>query len=78
MGLKILIVDDQKMVREGLHSLLGMNPNIELITEAEDGHQALKLVTELKPDVVIMDVIMPSLNGIEQPDASWPKFHSQK
>jgi len=65
MGIKILVVDDQKMIRNGLRNLIEKQPNIEFIGETEDGLTAVKMAEKLMPDVVLMDVIMPGLNGIE-------------
>ncbi len=65
MEIKVIIVDDHKIMREGLRFLLKDKPNIKVIGEAENGRQALSLVDKLKPDIVIMDVAMPDLNGIE-------------
>jgi len=60
-----LIADDHRIMREGLRSLLEKSGNFECIAEAEDGYQAVKLAMELRPDIVIMDIAMPNLNGIE-------------
>jgi len=65
MTIRVLIVDDQGMVRSGFRVLLNAQPDIEVAGEAENGEQALSAVTELKPDVVLMDVRMPVLNGLE-------------
>jgi len=65
MSIKVFIVDDHKMMCEGLRSLLGNNPDIEVVGEACNGREAIKIVLELKPDIVIMDINMPDLNGIE-------------
>ena len=65
MGLRVLIVDDHKIMREGLRSLLEKQPDIEAVTEAESAQKALKLVEEFTPNLIIIDVVMPSLNGIE-------------
>jgi DNA-binding NarL/FixJ family response regulator len=65
MTIKILIADDHKIVREGLRALIGKQPGMEIIAEAENGRTAVELVQKLLPDVVIMDVAMPDLNGIE-------------
>jgi len=65
MAMRVLIVDDHKLVREGLRSLLEKEPDMKVIGEAEDGHTALSLVQQESPDVVIVDVAMPNLNGIE-------------
>ena len=65
MCVRILIVDDHQIVREGLISLINKQPDMEVVGEAEDGRSAVKLVNKLKPDVVVMDISMPDLNGIE-------------
>jgi DNA-binding NarL/FixJ family response regulator len=65
MTIRVLIVDDQGMVRSGFRVLLNAQPDIEVAGEAENGERALAAVTELKPDVVLMDVRMPVLNGLE-------------
>ena len=65
MKIKILIADDHGIVREGLRSLLGKQAEMEIIGEADDGRKALDLVRELEPDVVIMDISMPNLNGVD-------------
>ena len=63
--MKILIADDHGIVRQGLTSLMKKQPNIEVVGQAKDGREALDLVRELLPDVVIMDVSMPNLNGAD-------------
>jgi len=65
MSIGILLVDDHAIIRQGLRSLLEKQPDLEVLAEAEDGRRAIELVRELRPDIVIMDVTMPSLNGIE-------------
>jgi two-component system response regulator NreC len=65
MGIRIIIADDHKVVRQGLTMLIQKEPNMEVLAEAEDGRQAVALVKELIPHVVVMDVKMPNLNGIE-------------
>lgn len=65
MGIRIIIADDHKIVRQGLTSLIHKEPNMEVLAEAEDGRRAVTLVKELLPQVVVMDVKMPHLNGIE-------------
>ena len=65
MKIKILLADDHKIVREGIRTLIEKQPGLEVIGEADSGRMALKLALELKPDVVIMDITMPDLNGIE-------------
>ncbi|WP_406371747.1 response regulator transcription factor [Streptomyces sp. NBC_01550] len=63
--IRVLIVDDQMMVREGFSVLLGAMPGIEVVGEAVDGRQAIAQAAALRPDVVLMDIRMPELNGIE-------------
>jgi DNA-binding NarL/FixJ family response regulator len=63
--IRVLIADDQMMVREGFSVLLGAMPDIEVVGEAVNGREAVERVRELTPDVVLMDIRMPELNGIE-------------
>ncbi|CAM5614198.1 DNA-binding response regulator [Streptomyces spiroverticillatus] len=63
--IRVLIVDDQMMVREGFSVLLNAMPGIEVVGEAVDGRQAIAQAAALRPDVVLMDIRMPELNGIE-------------
>jgi len=65
MNIKILLAEDHKITRQGLRSLLEKQPDMKVVAEAEDGRTAVSLVRELLPDVVIMDVTMPELNGVE-------------
>ena len=65
MSVKVILADDHQMFREGLRSLMERQIDIELIAEAEDGRSIIKLLQKLSPDVIIMDVSMPGLNGIE-------------
>ena len=60
---RILIVDDQELFREGLHTLLSVQPDLQVVGEARNGEEALRLAGELNPDVVLMDLHMPVLNG---------------
>ncbi|RPJ86236.1 MAG: DNA-binding response regulator, partial [Acidobacteria bacterium] len=62
---RVLLADDHAVVRKGLRFVLAREPAIEVVGEAADGHQAVKLAAELKPDIVILDIAMPNLNGIE-------------
>jgi len=65
MSIRILLVDDHKIVRDGLRALIEKEDAMEVVGEAQDGRQALKFVGEHAPDVVILDIGMPGLNGIE-------------
>ena len=65
MSISILIVDDHAIVRQGLRGLLEKEPDMEVTGEAGNGLEAVKLAQELNPDVIIMDVNMPCMNGIE-------------
>ena len=65
MKIKVLLADDHQIVREGLASLLGKHPDLEVVGQAGEGRAAVSLARELHPDVVVMDIGMPGLNGIE-------------
>ena len=65
MSIRILIVDDFDAIREGVKSFLGVVPDMEVVGQAKDGRIAVQLANELRPDVIIMDVEMPGLNGID-------------
>ncbi|MDF2680215.1 MAG: DNA-binding response regulator [Brevibacillus sp.] len=63
--IRVVLVDDQTMIRQGLGYVIQMQPDMEVIGEASDGDEAVKLVGELTPDVVLMDVQMPNKSGID-------------
>lgn len=65
MAIRIVIADDHQILRQGLRTLLEKEPDMEVVAEAEDGRKTVSLVKEVNPHVVIMDVNMPDLNGIE-------------
>jgi len=65
MTIKVLLVDDQAMVRAGLHMILEAENDIRVVGEAEDGAKAVIAAHKLKPDVVLMDIQMPVMNGLE-------------
>jgi DNA-binding NarL/FixJ family response regulator len=65
MSIKILLADDHKIVRDGLRALIEKQQDMEVVAEAADGRTAVRLAKEMLPDVVIMDISMPDLNGIE-------------
>jgi DNA-binding NarL/FixJ family response regulator len=62
---KILLVDDHKMMRDGLRAVLEKQPGVEIVGEAASGHEALTLARSTKPRIVVMDISMPDLNGID-------------
>jgi DNA-binding NarL/FixJ family response regulator len=62
--IKLLLVDDQSIVRQGLRRRLLLEPDIAVVGEASSGEQALELVESLAPDIVLMDVVMPGMDGI--------------
>jgi len=64
-NIKVLIADDHRIFREGLRALLEDEPGIEVVGEASNGHEAVELTSRLAPDVVIMDIRMPDMTGIE-------------
>lgn len=63
--IRILLVDDQALFRQGLRAILGLQPDFVVVGEAADGEQALRLAGTLKPEVILMDVRMPVLDGVE-------------
>ncbi|MAB22217.1 MULTISPECIES: response regulator [Idiomarina] len=65
MSINVLLVDDQTLVREGLSSLLSLSDNVTVVAQASSGREAVRLTTESEPDVILMDIRMPDLNGIE-------------
>lgn len=64
MAIRVLIADDHEVVRQGLRMFLGVDSEFEVVGEAGDGEEAVRLARELKPDVVIMDILMPVMDGI--------------
>ena len=63
--IRVLLADDHMIVREGLRALLEAEEDIEVVGEAENGRQAVQLIKRLRPDVIVMDIAMPLLNGLE-------------
>jgi two-component system, NarL family, response regulator LiaR len=76
MGIRILIVDDHKVVRKGLRMFLAVDPELEVVGEAGNGLEAQRLVQELEPDVVLMDLLMPVMDGITATEAIRRKMPS--
>jgi DNA-binding NarL/FixJ family response regulator len=65
LKIRILVADDHAVVRQGLTRLLDNEPDIQVIAEASDGEQALRIARRLRPEVILMDINMPNMNGIE-------------
>jgi len=65
MGISILVVDDHALVREAFSALLEKEPNLKVIAKAKDGREAVQLARKLRPSMVIMDIAMPGMNGID-------------
>ncbi|WP_298820591.1 response regulator [Chloroflexus sp.] len=65
MAIRVLIVDDQPLIRTGIATLLARKPDIEVVGQAANGREALEFVATLDPDVVLMDVLMPVMDGVE-------------
>ena len=64
-NIRILVVDDHHIVREGLRALIETEPGMELVGEAQDGHEAVLKARSIKPDVILMDLVMPRVDGLE-------------
>jgi DNA-binding NarL/FixJ family response regulator len=65
MSIRIILTDDHQIVRDGLRSLIGKEDDMEVVAEAADGRTAVRLAIELSPHVILMDIAMPGMNGIE-------------
>jgi DNA-binding NarL/FixJ family response regulator len=63
--MRIMVVDDHAIMRDGIRAILGLHDDIELVGEASDGREAIEKVKELEPDIVVMDIAMPSMDGLE-------------
>jgi NarL family two-component system response regulator LiaR len=65
MAIKVFITDDHRVVRQGLRMVLDLDPELEVVGEAENGEEALRLAMRLEPDVVLMDLVMPVMDGVQ-------------
>ena len=65
MSIRVLLADDHTLLREGLHALIEEQPDMTVIAEAEDGRATVQLAAKLRPDIIVMDISMPGMNGME-------------
>jgi len=65
MTIKIVLVDDHQIMREGIRAMLDLEKGLEVVSEAENGREALEIALDIKPDIIIMDINMPDMNGTE-------------
>ena len=75
-AMRVMLIDDHEMVRVGLKSYLNLQPDVEVVAEAGDGEEGLTKALEVKPDVVVMDLVMPKMTGVEATLAllkEWPQ-----
>jgi len=63
--IRVLLADDQRLLRDGLRIILGAEPDLEVVGEASNGHEAVELAERLAPDVILMDIRMPEMDGVE-------------
>ena len=63
--IRVMVVDDQELIRQSLKVILSVNPDMEVVGIAEDGNETLKIIEECRPDVVLMDIRMPVMDGVE-------------
>ena len=78
MTVRILLADDHTMFRQGLCAMLNEHPDMEVVSEAEDGASAVKLARKLKPDLIVMDVDMPNMSGIDAARRILPEMPDTK
>ena len=74
MTIRVLVVDDHSVVRQGLRMFLGLDSELEVVGEAVDGAEAVRMVQQLHPDVVLMDLLMPVMDGITATSAIRREF----
>ena len=76
--IKVVVADDHTILRQGIKALLNNQEEIEVVGEAKDGREAIKVIEELLPDVILMDIAMPGLNGLEATRRIKKKFPMTK
>ena len=76
--IKVLLVDDHVVVRMGLKAIVDLENDLEVVGEAANGEDALKLIRQLKPDVAVVDLMMPKMNGVETTSAISQDFKNTK
>lgn len=76
--IRLLLVDDQSLIRQGLRALLELEPDLEVVAEAENGQTAIALVETLQPDVVLLDIRMPVMDGVAVTQAIHQQFSDTK
>ena len=80
-SIRILLVEDQTLMRQGLKTILDLEPGLHVVGEASDGEAGVQAALELRPDVILMDVQLPKLNGVEATAAicaAWPAARSHR
>ena len=73
MTVRVLVVDDHPLYREGLVTAMSAMPGVTVVGEACDGREAVRVAAELEPDVVVMDLHMPVLNGVDATRSTWSR-----
>jgi two-component system, NarL family, response regulator LiaR len=76
MTIRVLIADDHSVVRQGLRMFLGLDPELEVVGEATNGDEAVHMARQLRPDVVLMDLVMPGMNGIAATEVIRGELHA--
>ncbi|MEH1790295.1 response regulator transcription factor [Nostoc sp.] len=76
--IKVLLVDDQSLIRQGLRALLELEPDLEIVGEAENGEQAIDLVAKFQPDVILLDIRMPIMDGVAATREIQKRFPTSK
>ena len=78
MTIRIVLVDDHPIVREGLAAVLSTQPDFDIVGQANDGAEAIDLVSALRPDIVVLDLVMPNMDGVQALRAMRAEHHDLK